>query len=302
VTETADRVIVQFIHNGPEHGIGRRSPRTGDFPWSTAPSHRRKFLRSPGTVRATAWGDDTTTDVVFWGEWEADSTYRRLSTPWYDKTLPTFVHEPYLPAYEPSGWRQNTDPLVFGNRFAYTNCKQQQQSGRLTHLHRLPVGSLILFGSPLKNPARFILDTVFVIGDADQHPDAAARHPYGDDLLTDVAYRPVANGSKDWPFTTYVGIGPTETGEPFSFAPCLPADAEDPWFARPVLEPQGVLAPYLVSAKPMGQIIRPATRDQVRAAWEEVVSQVVDRDGRAMATHFPDPPRRSVASQRPRAR
>jgi hypothetical protein len=143
----------------------------------------------------------------------------------------------------------------------------------------------------MKNPARFILDTVFVIGRAAQHPDAATRHPYGEDLLTDVAYRPVANGSGTWPLTTYLGAPPSEAGEPFSFAPCLHADTEHAWFARPVLEPQGGLAPYLVPAKPMGQIIRPTTRAEVRAAWLEAVSQIVDRDGLALATSFPAPTR-----------
>ena len=71
---------------------------------------------------------------------------------------------------------QNTDPFVFGEAFIYSLCQQwrEYKKGHLhtTYLSRLPIGSLILFGSKVtldtggtKEDA-FALDTVFVVGDS----------------------------------------------------------------------------------------------------------------------------------------
>lgn len=286
-------LIVQFLHDGPEHSICKRDPSTGTFEWSRKPRHARKFLRARGSIRDSANGIGETTDITFWGEWEAPSRYLRLPTPWFNGHLPTLIHDPYVPLTEPTGWRQNTDPMVFGHSFAYTNCKQHRRDGRSTVLRSLPIGSLILFGSPKRNPARFILDTVFVVGEF-HHDEVAASREFGTDLLVDVAYRPAGNGTLPWPNTTYFGVKPSggvSNPKPYSFVPAKRATDPEPWFARPTVAPNGALSSFIVPSKPMGQIARSASANEVEDVWGEIVSQVVDRDGLSLATTFDEPPR-----------
>ena len=63
----------------------------------------------------------------------------------------------------PEGFRQNTDPWVFGNSFLYSNCKQLTPRGNPSALQGLSRGSLVLFGS--STGGRFVIDTVFVVAE-----------------------------------------------------------------------------------------------------------------------------------------
>lgn len=54
---------------------------------------------------------------------------------------------------------QNTDPLVFGDSFLYSNCRQ----GAIGRLRELRAGSVIVFGSVVSKS--WVVDTVFVVGD-----------------------------------------------------------------------------------------------------------------------------------------
>ncbi len=64
---------------------------------------------------------------------------------------------PFWQVPKDGGWRQNTDPLVFGDHFLYSNCRQRQ-NGKMRDLAH---GSLVLFGSKLGG--QFVLDTLFVV-------------------------------------------------------------------------------------------------------------------------------------------
>src|SRR5689334_11311120 len=119
------------------------------MPWNNG-EHGRKFLKGTGTyVRE---GFPYTGSFVFWGEWEPPSFAARLSES--SDGLPGWVHEPVWKEPARRKLLQNTDPLVFGDRFLYSNCRQTHVSS----LRNLAPGSLVVFGSKLAR--RWVVDTV----------------------------------------------------------------------------------------------------------------------------------------------
>ena len=213
-TKSEDRVhFVQFTHPGSEHGPDGDTPNLKS--WNRG-GHRRKFLCAPGEY-VSSCGRVKTGDLTFWGEWEPPSSVVRLeNSP--DEGHPTWLHRPCLPAEDPqrpagasscspvrtkdrcsascsgtkTGTPQNTDPYVFGPCFKYFVCKQIKRYGsnsdtetqRATWLAKLNVGSVILFGSSKGTRARrnfrFLLDTVFVVGEWLEydpwHPEGLRGH------------------------------------------------------------------------------------------------------------------------------
>ncbi len=132
-------MFVQFPHPGPEH-----QPSSSTMPWSplvTADGrpvdHARKFLRVRGSYLIDGRLEDG--EVAFWGEWEPPSRVLRL--PARRNGYPNWLHTPTIKPV-PDGPRQNTDPLVFGERFLYTNCRQSSNE----KLRQLATGSLIVSG------------------------------------------------------------------------------------------------------------------------------------------------------------
>src|SRR4051794_907574 len=91
------------------------------MPWNTG-RHARKFLASRGLAQSDD-GSEAQDELVFWGEWESESNYRRLGR---DRPagMPSVVHEPFWVDPDDRSFRQNTDPYVFGDCFRYSNCKQ----------------------------------------------------------------------------------------------------------------------------------------------------------------------------------
>jgi hypothetical protein len=92
--------------------------------------------------------------LVFWGEWEAPSTYTKTDNKGGD--LPKFITEPY---YYMGNELRNSDPFVFGNLFYYSICQQ----GHSPQLRALEQGDIILFGSCVNK--KFVMDTLFVVDD-----------------------------------------------------------------------------------------------------------------------------------------
>src|SRR5262252_3776069 len=149
-------VFVHFPHPGKEHDPGRMTRQ----PWNTKSKHRRKFLRSPGRYVAVD-GSPSEALLAFWGEWEAPS---HVIERWpAEADLPRFLQEPKWERPNVPGFRQNTDPWVFGDCFRDSNCHQLNQPG----LRDLAAGSVILFGSTLGLTStagpHFVLDTLFVV-------------------------------------------------------------------------------------------------------------------------------------------
>lgn len=265
--------IVQFPHPGRE-----RFPKPleigATLPWNTG-DHGRKFLVSSGT-----WIDAQDRrhegSVTFWGEWEAQSRAVEVCSSRV-AGMPRALQEPWSEVAD-SGWRQNTDPLVFGETFAYSNCRQR----RNRKLRNLAPCSVVLFGSKLGGG--FVLDTVLVVASAsayrpvDGPPDGvdASRSP----LVTE----PLALNPKDAEveFTWYQGATHAQPQDGlFSFVPALPHEAGNAGFPRPRIELDGFVTPKLA----MAVRTTPVGVDQARAVWDAVVEQVLDA-GLVLGTRF----------------
>jgi hypothetical protein len=180
--------VVQFVHPGFEYHraehVGGRTQRSGVMPWKLGRSrHDRKFMLTCGSLFDPGTGEDQpAVPLGFWGEWEGPSVFWRVASP--GRTLPRIVHAPFRPARWPTTPVQNTDPMVFGDAFIYSNCLQ----GTYRSLRTLSPGSMVLFGRFARTNGRpsFSLDTCLVI----ERMQTLAPAPidpgnYGDDLLTD---------------------------------------------------------------------------------------------------------------------
>jgi hypothetical protein len=263
--------LVHFPHPGAEHNPGRKSRQ----PWNTGTKHRRKFLRSPGQYVARD-GLLVEASLAFWGEWEAPSC---VLDRWSEK---------------------NTDPWVFGDCFRYSNCKQVTQKS----LQTLPGGSVILFGSTLGRKSeigpRFVLDTVFVVGEHRQrftpsnppNTDEAFRVCTIESLATggdaNTCGTSSACGDANALFTLYSGATyEAPINGMYSFVPCRGADRDDFRFARPtLLLPLEFVNPSSWrSPKGAGTPLSP---HKIRELWTTVRKQVVDAEC-LIGVHFPTP-------------
>jgi hypothetical protein len=202
---------------------------------------------------------------------------------------------------------QNTDPLVFGDRFVYSNCLQPAFPRLLQHL---TPGSIVLFGRhgrPGGEPS-FGLDTCLVV-DSCQRLEPQPPKQLGGDLLDDAVLGPLFT-EMDEPTTLAVYRGRARDlslgDRPFSFVPALRVMDELPRFARPRLRPvgglDGVINPAKNEAVKGTYNLRVHDRD---AVWNEVVSQVTAQgcglgyhveappvmDERVVAVHVQGPPR-----------
>ena len=167
-------MFVQFPHPGAEH---RATESWMD--WNRR-EHARKFLKAHGTYISE--GELRTGPVAFWGEWEPQS--RVVETyPDRGRHHPRWLHEPYWQVPSHRRLLQNTDPLVFGDHFLYSNCRQ----GRNRKLRELAPGSLVVFGSKLLG--EFVVDTVFVVGDgAEDFTQASAGEVRAEDWVRAVVF------------------------------------------------------------------------------------------------------------------
>lgn len=275
---TENVYIVQFPHPGRER-LPKPLAVAASLPWNTG-DHGRKFLLSPGTWRDSPDGPDRHGELTFWGEWEAQSEVVELLAT--GLALPAALQRPYY-RIEDTGWRQNTDPLVFGDRFSYTNCRQPTNS----RLRGLPAGSVVLFGSKLHHG--FVLDTVFVVGHAagyravDGPPTGV--HSAAEELVTEGLAQDPKHG--DFNFTWYRGATPAQPVEGmFSFTPARPYQAGTGGFARPRIDLDQVINPSLSMAARCTSMPLAQAKD----LWLRVVDQVTEND-LVLATHLPTPER-----------
>ena len=219
-------MFVQFPHPGREH-----RPAGKEMPWNTG-DHARKFL-----VSQADFVDDGRVEsgsIGFWGEWEPQS---RVVAEFRGRApqAPRYVHEPYLQVPTDEGQRQNTDPLVFGDCFRYSNCRQPTNR----KLRHLAPGSLVLFGSTVAG--EFVLDTFLVVGGHRDYfvPDSADIDcPQG---VQDVVLEPLRRGDPPkgaWrtELRLYEGVSYGSYSEgPYSFVPCQPWEEGSAGFPRPVI-------------------------------------------------------------------
>ncbi|MEV0359545.1 hypothetical protein AB0H71_26170 [Nocardia sp. NPDC050697] len=284
--------FVQLPHPGREI-----APRQDAVPWNTG-SHGRKFLRGAGEFLAESGeARPQRGELAFWGEWESPS---RIVQRWPRAgQLPRALHEPCWTRPIQPYPRQNTDPWVFGERMIYSNCKQNTRKGP-TALRSLDPGSVIVFGSALGG--EFCVDTVFVVASAEPWtPLAVGKHGLDDAFLAATAEplgAPVAGtggGCAPSPRAVLTLYRAATFDEPvngmYSFVPALPADADEPRFARPSLRIPGAINPASAQSHRCAPgVDSPAA---VYELWSETRQQVVDQD-LVLATHL-DIPARCVA-------
>jgi hypothetical protein len=277
--------FVQFPHPGGEH-----NPPTDDMPWNTA-DHRRKFLVAPSRYLDS---DDQIgeADLGFWGEWEPPS---RVERRWpASGRLPRALHRPYWVEPATGGFRQNTDPWVWGDRMIYSNCKQiTGPERRPTSMQRLTRGSVICFGSTIDG--EFCADTVFVIASAEPWVPAEAADLDVDDAFKTCTGRSIARG-RDAHLSLILYRGAT-VDDPvesmFSFVPARRADAANPRFPRPPIQ-SGFINPS--SRQSTWGSKRPLSMDTLRDTWEAVRHQVLAADLLlAVRLQTPDRERNDVA-------
>jgi hypothetical protein len=226
-------------------------------------------MRGPG--RYVEHGIATEGDLLFWGEWEPPSHAERINA-WLPNG-PRYVHTPLLPRVSPTGWKQNTDPFVFGSQFHYTGCLQHTKRGP-TQLRYLAQGSVVLFGSAFQR-SRFMLDTVFVVDHWIDHEErdyrklrdsieegywrATIEPWYAGDVPPSQSHRLYFGATFDVPFS-----------EMFSFFPCAPAGAIGSGFARPIIDLHEI-TPTLTQGKRLNP---QASVDDLVRLWGDVAGQV----------------------------
>jgi hypothetical protein len=197
----------------------------------------------------------------------------------------SLLHDPYWQVPRHPRLLQNTDPLVFGEHFLYSNCRQPRNA----KLRVLRPGSIVLFGSRLGS--EFVLDTVFVVGaegqDFVQGQSEQIACPDWVRAVTFDRLRP----REEHPTETlrlYGGRTHSEAPEgPFSFVPCRPYDMGTAAFPRPAIRlDRQWIEPNLA----MGAKATLATDAQLRVLWDEVVHQVVVA-GLNLGVELAPPPR-----------
>lgn len=272
--------FVQFIHPGGEHGPDGPGIRS----WNVGP-HRRKFIRSGG-VALDAMGQSHRDELTFWGEWEPESDVERVTSPVEEG--PRFVHRPFYSDPAPPGWRQNTDPFVFGDHFHYTGCLQHTKRGP-TQLRFLARGSVILFGSCIDR-SKFVVDTVFVVDRWLDHTQADR-----DEVLKGTSDVYCAGTIEPW----YSGSGPDSNSYRlyfgatpdapingmFSFFPASTLGRHPNGYPRPEIR-LDVITPTLTQGKRLNP---QATLGDVKELWRDVIEQV-EGAGLMLGVHADFPP------------
>lgn len=293
-TTRNNNMIIQFIHDGPEH-----RPTKGNIKDWNYGKHKRKFLSQKGqyvkdiNIDSKRYEDE----LMFWAEWEPQSTVKRRLTHFED--LPRYLYEPWFDLSAPLtntssrsgnvcavGNRQNSDPFIFGKEFYYFVCKQKRKTG-YTMLTDLQPGDIILFGSKLKG--HFVLDTVFVISDAkpityipenidymikpnvsDEYYNISFVSAFWRDLKKHQTPTTYPQGYKLYSGATidnpYNGM--------FSFVPVKSDNQKGIGFERPQILSSSYVNPDLM----MNYRTRQTSQNEAKNFWIDIASQVLAKD------------------------
>jgi hypothetical protein len=270
--------FVQFIHPGSEHKPDSAAGRS----WNTE-DHRRKFLTQTGRYLTALDAKPTASNLVFWGEYEPPTRLVKS----FEKPIadgPQYIFAPAPIAFHPNDPPlMNTDPFVFGDRFFYSICKQNNKHGP-TAMQRLARGSVILFGSG-RHRSQFVVDTVFVVADyvdwnlSNYRQRLAGVVPpeYFHSTLEPIAYEmKVRNLSPSQTFRLYISATVEKPYEGmFSFFPCRPAkDGAVKGFARPAIRCSGIITDNLTQGQRMNSMADVAT---VQKLWQTTARQVLEQ-------------------------
>ena len=269
--------FIQFLHPGGEHTL-----REGNIKGWNEKDHRRKYIKNRGTFVSKINGPKKEATLGFWGEWEPQSRVERVTQSLVEG--PRFIHSPYLSLPASYDGLKNTDPFVFGEQFQYTLC-QQYKNGRPTKLRNLSEGSVILFGSYLKN--RFVLDTVFVVDHRDDHNISdfesklrdkvspvymnATLMPMYEEMKEAGSCTSVAN---DVSFGLYYGATFDKPVKGmFSFFPTLAHDKHPNGFARPSIHIDDIISDNMTQGFKLNWI---EEEGKIQKLWRKVADAVID--------------------------
>lgn len=268
--------FVQFPHPGGEH-----KSSSDHMPWNTG-KHGRKFLLAPGRYVTPQDGCEEA-DLVFWGEWEAPS---RVEQCWpAEGLLPRFLYRPYWTELTTEGFRQNTDPWVWGESMLYSNCKQPTTPS----LQRLTPRSVICFGSTIQG--QFCVDTVFVVASSEPWIPAEASGLDVDEAFKVCTAEAITTNEGDahLSLTLYRGASFDQPVKGmFSFVPARRADDTDPRFARPPVALPRLINPQ--SRQSTKGSSEPRSLDEIKGAWERL-RQHVFAAGLVLGVHLETPDR-----------
>ncbi|MBQ7524191.1 MAG: hypothetical protein IJT08_01110, partial [Alphaproteobacteria bacterium] len=252
----------------------------------------RKLLCHPGWYVKN--GRLVHNELTFWGEWEPQSRITRIDNPIEDKCSPHVIHRPLLDLSEPKtdarGCRQNTDPFVFHDRFLYRCCKQINAKGPTRLAHLLP-GSIVLFGSKVNE--RFVIDTVFVVGDFRDYYDKKGGMDFDPNLkkyaeIVGVGLKSSGHGNcsgcgnNPSQMRLYYGATPDNRCEGmYSFVPCKRLSDDEKGWARPILtqdDMRDIYANCITDNFSQGvKYCREATLEGNVAAWNRIRKLFADR-------------------------
>lgn len=290
--------FVQFSHPGREHAPNRGCEKA----WHKLTHlHMRKFMQLHGR-----WidedGNRRTGDLHAWGEWEPESeVVAKLDPPDGSPRHPRYLWRPFYVPREDYRGLHNTDPFIFGERFLYSNCRQNRCG-----LRHMADGSVIAFGSGKKvdGERRWMLDTVLVVRDSRDYNASDAHRRLRDwvpaafldvtaDPLRDNGEEASTTGScpppRGAPLRLYRGAAADDPGDGmFSFFPAIPAGV-DSSFPRPFVDLSGeYFNPRNWRA---AKVRRDCTPSELRGLWDQLVAQVRDA-GLVLGTRAELPERR----------
>jgi len=297
-------IVIQFIHPSSED----LKKENGIKPWNTG-KHKRNFIVSAGKVVSSLEGRlQKSRQISFWGEWEPEAkireTYNKKS-PYPCRSIePLFPKGGKLTRSTSSCGKSscnskcggagyiNTDPFVFGNNFKYSNCRQYTNKGKSkTILQNLPSGSIILFGSCIKQNKKdvFVLDTVFVVQESikyipKEHSELHSNLKNDYELFKAVTLDSLNKGKDAGKkFTLYLGRSfNNRNRKNFSFVPC---DKNGKSFAKVALTKKDMpelnmrLQTFKVLKKSKNNYLNP------QEVWEKMAGVVLDK-GLSLGVHF----------------
>jgi hypothetical protein len=278
--------FVQFIHPGKEN-----KPDEDNYKCWNTEEHKRKFLRQGG-VYLNKEDEKVEGDIMFWGEWEPQSIAKLIDNPKSDYEKPHYLYEPFYNLKEISNKLrninkitscrlskgnslQNTDPFVFGDRFFYGFCRQDSKPS----LHKLEVGSVIIFGS-CKNE-KFIIDTVFVVDDyidynSEKLDELKTEYKYKikdkiPETYKDVALNLFSKGN----YRFYIGATYDKPYEGmFSYFPCQLYKEGTKGFKRPNIELKDKITQNMTWGIKLTSC---NSIQEVKKLWKNVKKQITDQ-------------------------
>lgn len=281
------RYVAQFPHPGPERLPGRREWKSGvrELPWNVG-GHGRKFVSAAGL--ASPDGETFRRGMYeLWCEWEPPSRVaREFHAPIVG--FPAALQAPFV-IPNPTGAHQNTDPLVFGDRFHYSNCMQYKRGARNPKLRAMDPASLILFGS--KVAGEWVVDTVFVVAESKPMVPKLVDDPIG--LVDRVIRTPLAaedGKPNDREYTLYSGATPDAPVDGmFSFVPCIPHPSAE-GFRRPRIDDKLSWTLRTITQSVRAIDVESANAPDPRSVWGQVRDLVLsDPQGLMLGTRFESP-------------